>query len=75
MLVTSKHTVCVYRVMSPLLIDRNQNFFTLTTKKAKEMYKNVYTEILRENMLIIKKKKLKAITNQEGFSCHVEAQC
>lgn len=45
----SKHAVSVYCVVSPPLIDKNQNFFTLTLKKTKEIYKeSVYSKYLRD---------------------------
>lgn len=47
----SKHTVRVYCVISPPLIDKNQNFFTLIIKKKLKKYiKIVYIEIFEGSM-------------------------
>lgn len=59
-----EYTYCTC-VISPPLIDKNQNFFTLTMKKLKKYIKIVYIRIFEGTGL---KKKIKAITNQEGFS-------
>lgn len=68
MLVTSKHAVSVYCVMSPLLIDRNQNFFTLKTKKKLKKYIKKVFKYLREHV-----KKNKCNNQPGGISCYINA--
>lgn len=64
-MLVSKLTVSVYCLISPPLIDKNQNFITLTMTKLKTYIKIVYIEIFEGTGV-----KIKAITNQEGFSYH-----